>query len=261
MEDFNCIVMGNRRKADGLFVMTLRSPRLAEQVLPGQFVHMEVPTLQSSILRRPFSVYDADVEGGTVDVLYQVVGAGTADMAAWGPGYVTRAIGPVGTPWQPPSDARRALLVGGGVGAAPLFLLCRQLLGQGVEVAVVLGAATEASLVCRQRYNDLCGCEPACSTDDGTYGTRGFATLLVEQELAKALEGAPFDYAAICGPEPLMRAGAAMTLAAGVPTQVSMERRMACGIGACLSCVVETTGGRRRACVDGPVFDASEVVW
>lgn len=261
MEDFNAIVTRNRKEADSLLVMELRAPGLAREVRPGQFVHMEVPTLHSHILRRPFSIYDADREGGTVEILYQVVGEGTADMAKWRPGYLTRMIGPIGAAWSPPAGAKRALLVGGGVGAAPLFMLCRQLLDAGVKVDVVLGAATADALVCRSRYEGACGCPPACSTDDGTFGEKGFATLLVEKALREAAEGEPYGFAAVCGPEPLMRAASSMTLAAGVPTQVSMERRMACGIGACLSCVVETSSGRRRACVDGPVFDASEVVW
>ena len=261
VHDVLCRVISNERAADGLHVMRLEAPELASSVGCGQFIHMEMPTLQSHILRRPFSVYDAHPESGTIDILYQVVGTGSASMVGWENGFMVRAIGPIGSTWTPPQDARRVLLVGGGVGAAPLLLLCKMLLGRGVDVKVVLGASTADALVCKGRYSDVCGCEPDCSTDDGTYGAKGFATALVEAALKDAMEDEPFDYAAICGPEPLMKAASAMTLEVGIPTQVSMERRMACGIGACLSCVVDTTEGKRRACVDGPIFDAKEVVW
>lgn len=261
MKDHPSIVMSNRQKTDLLYIMSLRAPQLAGQVLPGQFVHMELPTLQGNILRRPFSVYDVSPEEGIVDILYQVVGVGTQDMSRWQPGYLTRMIGPIGSPWSPSTEVKCALLVGGGVGAAPLLLLCRQLVARGVNVDVILGAATADALVCKDRYIGICGSEPICSTDDGSYGRKGFATVLVEEAVCDATNDATYDYAAICGPEPLMRSASKITTDAGIPTQVSMERRMACGIGACLSCVVDTVSGKKRACVDGPIFDALEVVW
>ena len=177
-------------------------------------------------------------------------------------------MGPVGRAWQSPADVRRALLVGGGVGAAPLFMLAESLVNAGVRTDVVLGAQTQAALTCRERYEALlaaapaCDDAPRCATDDGSFGREGFCTSLVEEALADAkAAGEPYDYLAVCGPEPLMRIVAAMAAEAGVPCEVSMERRMACGIGACLSCVVDTTDGKQRACVDGPVFDARKVVW
>lgn len=262
MKDYPSIVLGNRKRTDALWVMTLRALELAAAVQPGQFVHMEMPTLQSHILRRPFSVYDTDAEAGTVDILYQVVGTGTADMTRWQPGYLTSMIGPIGNRWSPPAGAGRALLVGGGVGAAPLYLLCKELVARDVDTDVVLGAATKDALVCRDRYSSLKGSSPRCSTDDGTFGREGFCTLLVDDALAEAeAAGCPYDYAAVCGPEPLMRAVVAQTEGRVPAVQVSLERRMACGIGACLSCVVDTVSGKRRACVDGPIFDAKEVLW
>ncbi len=262
LKDVSATVEDNRRLTDTLFLMTLSAEPLACAIRPGQFVHLALPTLKDHILRRPFSVYDTDVDAGTLDILYQVVGTGTAEMARWERGFVTSLIGPIGTAWEVPAGAQRALLVGGGVGAAPLFLLYRDLVSRGIATDVVLGAQTKEALVCRQRYCEVCGCEPACSTDDGTLGRKGFATVLVEEMLERAsAEGKPYDYLAVCGPNPLMRAVCAQAKEAGVFAQVSLERRMACGIGACLSCVVETTSGKKRACVDGPVFDAQEVVW
>ena len=127
----------------------------------------------------------------------------------------------------------------------------------------MLGAQTRDALVARGRYGDLLGCEPCCATDDGSYGRAGFCTSLVEERIAQGGIAKPglYDYVAVCGPEPLMKIVAGMAHGAGVPCEVSMEKRMACGIGACLSCVVDTTSGKKRSCVDGPIFDAEEVVW
>ena len=148
------------------------------------------------------------------------------------------------------------------MGAAPLFMLCEQLVGAGVRTDVVLGAQTEAALTCRARYEALLDAPPRCATDDGSFGREGFCTSLVDEALAEAAEaGEPYCYLAVCGPEPLMKIVAGMAAEAGVPCEVSLEKRMACGVGACLSCVVDTVDGKKRACVDGPVFDARKVVW
>lgn len=261
LRNHHAFVLSNRKETDSLFVMTLHARELAETVLPGQFVHMEIPTQQSHILRRPFSIYGRDVEGGNVDILYQVVGAGTADMTKWQPGYLTTMIGPIGRPWTVPEGASRALLVGGGVGAAPLFMLYEQLIEANVTTDVILGASSGDALVCRSRYESVCGQSPSCSTDDGSFGREGFCTTLLAENIAGMEAEGPYDYSAVCGPEVLMRIASGMLIEAGVPCQVSMEKRMACGIGACLSCVVETTEGKKRSCVDGPIFDGEELIW
>lgn len=254
-------IVSNQQVGPRLHLMVVDSPDIAETIEPGQFVHMKVPRMEAHILRRPFSVYARDAQAGTIDILYQVVGFGTDHMTTLEAGEECELIGPVGKVWNPPARGR-CLLVGGGVGAAPLFMLCQQIAASDASVDVVLGAQTEQALVCRRRYAELLGVEPACATDDGTYGRPGFCTSLVEEALdAAADEGSPYDYVAVCGPEPLMKIVAAQAKRAGVRCEVSMEKRMACGIGACLSCVVDTVDGKKRACVDGPVFDAEKVVW
>lgn len=253
-------IIANEQVGPRLHVMTLESPRIAGAILPGQFAHMKLPGLDAHILRRPFSVYARDAQAGTLDILYQEVGSVTRLMPGIRQGEA-ELIGPVGNTWN--ADCERALLVGGGVGAAPLFMLAEALAARGIPFDVVLGAQTESALVARQRYRDLIGDEPCCATDDGSYGRAGFCTSLVEERLAGGClaDGKPYDFMAVCGPEPLMRIVAGMGAAAGVRTQVSMEKRMACGVGACLSCVVDTVSGKRRSCVDGPIFEADEVVW
>ncbi len=255
-------VLSNRQVGPNLHLMEVRSPEVAAAAQPGQFVHVRVPGMEAHILRRPLGIYACDAEAGTFDMLYQVVGFGTDRMTSLGPGAELEVIGPIGRGWHVPEGARRALIVGGGVGAAPLYMLACGLSRAGVAVTAVLGSQTSAMLVFNERYEQALGASPLCSTDDGSFGHAGFCTPLVEQALAEAQEaGEPFDYLAVCGPEPLMRIVASMAAEAGVPCEVSMERRMACGVGACLSCVVDTVGGKRRACVDGPVFPAEEVVW
>jgi dihydroorotate dehydrogenase electron transfer subunit len=192
-------------------------------------------------------------------------------------------IGPIGRGWQPPASAQRVLLVGGGVGIAPLYMLAKRLLGQGVAVEVVIGAQNTSMIVCK---HDIAGLLPSGSlhitTDDGSEGIQGFTTAATGPLLAAG----GFDYLACCGPEPMQKATAALATEHAVACEVSLERRMACGIGACLSCAVSTTQagehqlgkhqtvkhqdgkhqdggyqGSKRACVDGPVFDAQEVLW
>ena len=266
-------VLENACVGPRLYLMRLSSPLIAGSIKPGQFVHMRIPGMEGHILRRPFSVYARDAEAGTVDILYQTVGEGSAHMAGLVPGQCGEAelIGPVGNAWSAPAGTDRALLVGGGVGAAPLYMLCGQLVGEGVRVDVVLGAQTKDALVCRDDYDAVLSAQPGeaggphparCATDDGSFGRPGFCTSLSQEALDQAAaEGSPYDYVAVCGPEVLMGIVAHQALVADVPCQVSMERRMACGVGACLSCVVETTGGKKRSCVDGPIFDAREVLW
>lgn len=255
-------LLENERLAAGLYLMRLESPLIARDVGPGQFVHMRIPGMEGHVLRRPFSVYSRDASAGTLDVLYQVVGFGTRHLAGLAPGARCELVGPVGAGWALPEGCSHALLVGGGVGAAPLFMFCERLAGAGVRACAVLGAQTRDALVCEGRYREVLGEAVRCATDDGSYGFAGFCTDLAKQEMARAAAaGDPYDFVAACGPEPVMRIVSGAAAEAGVACQVSMERRMACGVGACLSCVVDTVDGKRRACVDGPVFDAGKVVW
>lgn len=257
-------VIGNVRLADGLYLLGIYAPRTAKAIRPGQFVHLSVSNTTGHILRRPFSVYAAEPAQGVIDILYQVVGAGTEVMAHWKEGHGLDMISPIGRGWRYPAGTQRALLVGGGVGAAPLFMLCKDLVGRGIHTDVVLGASTADALVCRARYESLASdlLRLSYATDDGTLGRAGFCTSLVEDALQAARQsGRTYDYIGVCGPEPLMAIVARMAQDNGITCEASLERRMACGIGACLSCVVDTVGGKRRACVDGPVFETRDVLW
>lgn len=247
-------VVSNVRVAEGVGLLVLRAPRVATQVRPGQFVHLRVATGRDFLLRRPFSVHRA--AGDRIEILYQVLGAGTRAMSLLEPGTVCDVIGPLGTGWRVPEGAAHVLLVSGGLGAAPLGMLAEELAAAGVAVTCAMGAPTAARLVGRDVLESAARLVE-CATDDGSTGDRGFATGVSERLLGEH----EFDAVYCCGPEVMQRIVAAQASQAGVACQVSLERLMACGIGACLSCVVTTTSGLKRACVDGPVFDAEDVVW
>lgn len=250
-------IKNNKRLTDQLYLIELIVDDIPELIKPGQFVHLQIPGMEGHILRRPFSVYHCRKNEKKLTILYQVVGFGSQKMTTLQPGQTIDMMGPIGIGWDIPENCQSALLVGGGVGAAPLYMHAQELVKSEVAVDVVLGAQTEAALVCKDRYEALLGQSIPCSTDDGSYGYHGFCTDLVSKSLGKR----SYDYVACCGPEPMMKAVCSITLEHKIPTFISLEKRMACGIGACLSCIVETTQGRKRSCVDGPVFDASEVIW
>ena len=247
-------VLVNDRVAEGVGLVVLHAPRTAAAIQAGQFVHLRVATGADIILRRPFSVHRTHAD--RLEILYQILGTGTLRLAETPVGAVMDVVGPLGHGWEIPAGAVHALLVAGGLGAAPLGMLAEQLAARGVATAAALGAPTATRLVARELFERVAR-RVEIATDDGSAGERGFVTGPVARLLAEER----FDVVYTCGPEPMQRIVAKMAAEAGVPCQVSLERLMACGIGACLSCVVTTTEGLKRACVDGPVFAAEEVVW
>ena len=250
-------VLSNQNVGPRLYIMMLRCPQIAEQVMPGQFVHVQLTGFENHILRRPISVFDVNREEGTITLVYQVVGVGTEWMTTVAEGAHLDLIGAIGQGWTVPEAGQRVLIVGGGVGSAPLFILSKMARQAGAQVDIVLAAATKDALVTLPYYTEAHGGEPVCATDDGTYGFAGFAT----EPAKKLLAETTYDRVYVCGPEPLMHIIANLAAEAHVPCELSMEKRMACGVGACLSCIVETVDGRKRSCVDGPVFPAEKVVW
>lgn len=238
--------------------LVIQAPQCAATVQAGQFVHLALVDLDEHLLRRPFSVYKTGVTQDTITLLYQVVGEGTRHLRSLESGRTVDLIGPVGQGWRPPQQAERCLLVGGGVGVAPLYMLAGDLLARGAEVEVVMGASTAVMLACKESFaRSLPADKLHITTDDGSVGFKGFTTERAQELMTRTT----YDYLATCGPEPMQKAMAQLAAAAGIRCEVSLERRMACGIGACLSCVVSTQTGNKRACVDGPVFEAEEVVW
>lgn len=257
-------VAANEPVCPGTWRMVLEAPHTARHAVPGQFVHLGLDVERDSVLRVPISVHAAHRQEQEVELLYQVVGPSTTVMSEQiVPGDELDLIGPIGNGWSMPegTGAGRALIVGGGLGAAPVASLAEAWAAAGVRTDAILGAQTSERILSRERFEAVCG-TVAIATDDGTEGDHGFVTVPLERMVASALEaGDPYTYIAVCGPTPMMR-NCVRLLPDGVRCEVSMERLMACGVGACLSCIVPlAAGGTKRACVDGPVFDAREVDW
>ena len=254
-----CEFLGSTEVAPGVRVMRLRCPGLAEEARPGQFFNLAVPGDAMQLLRLPFTWSGADRSGGEVEFVFRVVGDGTRRLAALPAGVESDLLGPGGNGWAVPEGAGRALLVGGGVGCGSLLPLLGELSGGGVRFSFV-EVDTEgdgAMFESRVRASGAAYAYLDASVARGRRPGEG----AVEPNLADLPAFVGFDVVCSCGPEPVMAAVAARAREAGVPCQVSMERLMACGFGACTTCLVETVSGRKSACMVGPVFDGEEVIW
>ena len=212
----------------------------------GQFVDIALP---GRYLRRPISV--SDVLPDRLILYYKVVGEGTRDLSTMAPGTELELLLPLGSGFHPEKCRESALLVGGGLGAAPLYLLAKELLAQGKRATAVLGF-NRADEICLAEELEALGIPVQLSTLDGSVGTKGFVTDAI------AATRPAFDRFYTCGPLPMMKAVCA---ALDTPGEVSLEERMGCGAGYCYGCTVITASGPRRVCADGPVFDKEEVLW
>ncbi len=223
---------------------------------PGQFVEIQVP---SFFLRRPISVCDAERLGNTsvLTLIYKVVGGGTKEMTSLLPGTQLDMLAPLGNGYDLRIAGDRPLLIGGGVGIPPLYLLARQLRAQGKEVQVVLGFNTASEAFYVREFEAL-RCAVQVTTADGSMGVKGFVTDAVAAEYMKASSGSsvslPYYYA--CGPLPMLQS---VIRTLGTNGEISMEERMGCGFGVCMGCSIQTASGPRRVCTDGPVFNAAEL--
>jgi dihydroorotate dehydrogenase electron transfer subunit len=257
-------VLENRPLGADHFLLTLASPSIAAAARPGQFVMVRLPDRLDPLLARPMSLHEAlPPEGslpGRIQILHKVVGKGTSLLASMAPGQSLHLLGPLGRPFEIPSPggSDRALMVAGGVGIALFPFLVPALLAGGWKPVLLFGARSARDLVTRDAFSRR-GVEVLTATEDGSHGTRGRVTALLEERLA----GAGMIYA--CGPDPMLRAVSRLANAAAVPCQLSLESAMGCGFGVCLGCVVRVRRGEGQAyariCVEGPTFMATEVIW
>lgn len=236
--------------------MTVRSHRLAKDAKPGQFVQIKVNDGTEPLLRRPISIHGL-VDRDAMAFLYQTKGAGTAAMAARRAGEKLDVIGPIGKGFTVDSRYKRVILAAGGIGVAPLMFLAQQYKAKGAEVTVLIGARSKDVLLCASDFKSL-GCVVMTVTDDGSDGSKGYTTDLLEPVLTSG-KGLAAVFA--CGPKPMMKRAAIVAGLYDVECEISLEERMACGIGACLGCAVMTNDGYKRVCADGPVFKAKDIEW
>jgi dihydroorotate dehydrogenase electron transfer subunit len=241
-------------------ILTFRHPEVARAARPGQFVMIKAGRSAEPPLRRPFSVMSTDAEAGTFSLFIKVVGPGTAALDALPSGGEAECLGPLGRPFPVPAPDRQPLLVAGGYGVAPFLMLCRRLRGGARPPRLFYGGRTAADLPLAGRFDPEL-LVPA--TEDGSLGERGRVTAPLERHLDREPSGELFA----CGPEPMLHAVARIGARLGLPTWVSLDPWMGCGFGTCLGCVVRTQTAQepapkhRCACTEGPVFDASCVVW
>ena len=210
---------------------------------PGGFVNIRLDGL---FLRRPISVYDS--EPGSLTILYKVVGKGTEQMAAMKPGEVLDVLTGLGNGYDLSKSGETPVLLGGGVGVPPLYLLAKKLIAEGKKPQAVLGFNTAAEVFGEAEFKAL-GCGVTVTTADGSYGVKGFVTDALPAE---------YSYFYTCGPEPMLRAVYRATKTTG---QLSFEERMGCGFGACMGCSCKTITGYKRICREGPVLEKEEVLW
>ncbi|WP_138414957.1 dihydroorotate dehydrogenase electron transfer subunit [Aquibacillus sediminis] len=234
--------------------MTLAAPGITTGIQPGQFVHINVGSNSSHLLRRPISIADVDLMEQTVTIIFKVVGSGTAQLGQYKVGERLEVLLPCGTGYPIDSiNMSKALLIGGGIGVPPLYYLGKKLADQGIEVISILGFQSSSNVFYESKFNQLGDCHVV--TDDGTYGYKGYVTDVVDQLSLK------YDYYFSCGPTGMLQA--VTNKLAYQDGYISIEQRMGCGIGACYACVVPTndgTNGFKKICKDGPVFRANEVV-
>lgn len=253
------VVAQREEVTPGTWLLRLRSPRIASVGLPGQFVHVQCSTGSDPLLRRPFSFAGIDRAAGTYDIIFNVVGQGTAILAAAEAGQAFEALGPLGHPFTMP-DRGTLLMIAGGLGIAPFPLVAREARALGLKLRWLNGAYTAHQLLPLEMLPD--GVEAHQCTDDGTAGEAGFVTSISE----RLFEGVTTVHA--CGPTPMLIALAAQwgrLSEAGrkLPRcEVSLEAPMGCALGTCLGCVVPATGGGYdRVCVEGAVFDWRRLDW
>ena len=232
----------NIKLTDNVMKMTLKGD-ISDITAPGQFVNIKIDGL---FLRRPISVCDA--VGDTLTIIYKVVGKGTEEMAKMQEGKLDVLTG-LGNGYDTSLSGEEVLLLGGGVGVPPLYMLCKKLISEGKKVSVVLGFNTKSEVFYENEFKAL-GADTFVTTVDGSYGIKGFVT--------DAMKDINYTYFYTCGPEPMLKA---IYKAAETSGQFSFEERMGCGFGACMGCSCKTVTGYKRICKDGPVLCKEEILW
>ncbi|UCD34488.1 MAG: dihydroorotate dehydrogenase electron transfer subunit [Nitrospiraceae bacterium] len=253
---FTVSVTENRQLIENHFLLTLHPRKKIRRPEPGTFFMLSVDSGLDPLLKRPLSVHRW--LGSDFQLLYRVAGKGTAILSRRKPGDILEVIGPLGNGFPLKQSPKGAVLVAGGIGIAPVFALAEKLSSQ--RPLLFYGARTKQEVLCLDGLKRL-GVQAVISTDDGSLGTKGSVINVLTQvasENPDMLRGQTF-YA--CGPEPMLTALSGFAVQRGMKGYAALEERMACGIGTCLGCVVNTTGGYKRVCKEGPVFALDEVIW
>ncbi|MPZ69112.1 MAG: dihydroorotate dehydrogenase electron transfer subunit [Actinobacteria bacterium] len=264
-------ILTHKRYGDAYHSLTIVSPEIGEQARPGQFVSIRLREDSAQILRRPFSVYRMHKRGGwasTIEIVFDIRGAGTRYLSQLRAHSTIDIVGPTGRGFVMPKRRAHCLLVGGGIGAAPLFFLADELRNEGHRVDFVMGARTSGLLLNPIDVRRLASVY-RMTTEDGSQGDRGRVT----DVLAETMERCGTEVVYACGPHPMLAAVSEICMERETPVQVAVEELMACGYGACMTCVMPVRRPPKRgedpadavvyarACTDGPVFNGASIVW
>ncbi|MDT8441034.1 MAG: dihydroorotate dehydrogenase electron transfer subunit [Desulfuromonadales bacterium] len=271
MKNYKTIILSNEEISPGYYRMRILAPGFGVRAHPGQFVMFRVQRSLPPLLRRPFGIFrtgflPADCDGlppkEYVEILYKVIGRGTTIMAELHEGDRVELLGPLGNGFDLRSSGRARILVGGGIGLVPLFMLAGELVQAGETVRLLMGGRSRDDILAVTEFERL-GVETYVSTDDGSLGEEGLVTRVLERKLQKYPDAEVYA----CGPMPMLKAVRDICLRHKTPLQVSLEEFMACGVGACLGCVVKGAGHTDEkpsylcTCKVGPVFKAEYLDW
>ena len=246
------VVLENNPVGGNNFVLLLKAPDKLPLMSPGQFCEVKVDKEPGVYLRRPFSIHNVDYESNTLSLLIKAVGKGTTVLSGLSKGEIINIVYPLGNGFSLTKEPK-VLLVGGGCGVAPLLFLAKTFNKMGIKPIVLVGGKTEEDVPQIEAYQAVA--ETFVSTEDGSSGEKG----LVTQHSLFKTRLAEFKRIYTCGPEGMMKAVSKAAEALEIPCEVSLENTMACGIGACLCCVTETTEGHKCVCTEGPVFDSRDL--
>lgn len=255
-------VIENKEIGNLIFLLTLKSDRISNIYLPGQFVMIGIKGAYDPLLRRPFSIAFSH-EKGTFSIIYRVVGKGTRILSEIGKGKSVSVLGPLGRGFKFQEEIGYVLLVSGGLGIAPLLSLSQELNKRARPFLFLSGYRTGEEIISVQDVVPF-KISPKISTEDGTSGIKGLVTDLLDLTLKELITTNKYLMIYSCGPVVMLKKVHEIGMSNGVPCQVSIESHMACGIGACQGCVMPSISDKRpylRVCKDGPVFSSSEIDW
>ena len=266
MRQVKAKVIRNRKVARDFYEMAVESSYLADNAKPGQFIEVRCSKALEPLLRRPLGVHR--ISKNVIWILYEIVGKGTGLLSQKRKGEYIDIIGPLGKGFDAPSPSeKRAIIVAGGIGVAPLLALAGELVRKKIKTEVLIGAKQRSHVLCEKEFKAM-GCSVKTATEDGSKGYRGLITDLLKNLLKDKKEARAAVYA--CGPDGMLKAVSHITEAAHLNCQVSLETHMACGVGVCLGCPVKIKTQYampnmqyeyKMVCKDGPVFNAGDIAW
>lgn len=246
----NFVVSEKKFLNSSFFKLKLKSKKTLPEINPGQFVEVQVNSDSKVLLRRPISINDVDFQTNEISLIIQTVGQGTKELAKINEGEEINLVYPLGNGFN--IEGENPLLVGGGVGIAPLLYLAKNFHAKGIKPKVLLGFRSQEQMIDLKEYEKYA--DVYISTQDGSVGSKGLVT---ENEIFTQ----SYDTIYTCGPTPMMKAISDYSLKNNIKCYASLENKMACGIGACLCCVQNTTEGHKCTCTEGPVFNVKDIIW